>query len=410
MPFGFIEKLVIAAVIGGVIGLEREHTKRQTLIGLRTFALVSLLGMMLTELSEGYFYIASLVGLVGVFALMLAFYYFRATHLRHALGLTTAIMLPVTYVFGVMVSLGYVLEAIACAVLSAYVLLERREFHHFVALVSKREILDGLVFTLIAFVIYPLIPPEPLRLFGQVFSVQSFFLTVVVVSLISFISHIILRFVHRNAVLYASFLGGLVSSLATVMLFAKGRATGFEALRLSFTSSTAGSVLRDFMLLAFLNTALFDRTLVLFGLPLLGFSLLTYYFSRKVDLKKVEMVFRRPISLGFVFEFAFILFVISMAVGYFSSIGSQLLVYGSFLAGGALNSASVISSVAFMSSTGRMAAGEALTAIFLALTGSSLGKLLVVGLQPRWRRKSELWMLCVASIVLSAVGLLLSLG
>ncbi len=325
MPFGFIEKLLIAVAIGGVIGLEREHTKRQTLVGLRTFSLIALLGMLLTELSSGYYYLASLVGLVGIFALMTAFYYFRATHMKHALGLTTAIMLPVTYVFGVLVSLGYVLEAIACAVISAYVLVERRELHHLVELESKREILDGLVVALIAFVIYPLVPEDQIKVLGQEFSAKAFFLTVVFVSLISFISHIILRFARKNAVLYASFLGGLVSSLATVTLFAKDPRAGFGELKLSFTSSTAGSVLRDFLLLGFLNTALFERSLAVFLLPLAGFSLLTRLYSKQVDLRKIELAFHRPISLSFVFEFAAILFVISLSVGYFSGLGMPLL-------------------------------------------------------------------------------------
>ncbi|MFH1200153.1 MAG: MgtC/SapB family protein [Candidatus Micrarchaeota archaeon] len=408
MPLGFLEKLLISAAIGAVIGLEREHTKRQTLIGLRTFSLISLLGMLLTEMSSGYLYLASLVGLVGIFALMIAFYYFRATHIRHALGLTTAIMLPVTYMFGVLVSMGYVLEAIACAVLAAYVLLERREVHRLVELASKREILDGLVFALLAFVVYPLIPSEPYSVFGQEFRAQGFFLTVAIVSAISFISHLILRFVHKHAVLYASFLGGMVSSLATLMLFSKGRKAGFGTLKISFTSSAAGSVLRDFILLAFLNSALLGSSMAVFILPLAGFSLLTYYYSREVDLKKVKMAFPRPISLVFVFEFAAILFLISMALNYFSEIHSELFSLLTFLAAGALNSASVVSSVAFLNAAGSLSAPQSAVAIFLALTGSALGRLVVAGANPVWRQKRELWLFCVACISLAALGLWLS--
>ncbi len=73
-----------------------------------------------------------------------------------------------------------------------------------------------------------------------------------------------------------------------------------------------------------------------------------------------------------------------------------------------MNSAAVISSVAFLNASGHMSVANALAGFFLALAGSSLGKLFVVGANPKWRQKRELWFLSTASIVLAAVGLFVS--
>ena len=73
--FGLIGRIVLALAIGGVIGLEREHSKKQSILGLRTFAFISLLGMLLTELSKAYYFVAAAIGLVGIFSITI-FYYF----------------------------------------------------------------------------------------------------------------------------------------------------------------------------------------------------------------------------------------------------------------------------------------------------------------------------------------------
>ncbi|MFH1257697.1 MAG: MgtC/SapB family protein, partial [Candidatus Micrarchaeota archaeon] len=73
IALNLLQKLVLAVAIGAIVGLEREHTKKQTLLGLRTFSLISLLGMILTELSKDTYYIASSIGLLGIFGISISF-------------------------------------------------------------------------------------------------------------------------------------------------------------------------------------------------------------------------------------------------------------------------------------------------------------------------------------------------
>ncbi|MFH0971536.1 MAG: DUF4010 domain-containing protein [Candidatus Micrarchaeota archaeon] len=378
-----LEKLVLAVLIGGIIGLEREHTKKQTLLGLRTFSLISLLGMLLTELSASSYYIAASIGLVGIFAITLSFYFFKATHIKHSIGLTTVIMLPLTYILGMMISFNYTIEAIAATIIVAYVLIEKGEVHHLVEMISRREIVDFLIFSVIAFVIYPLIPSEGMDLLGHQINIQSFVLSVILISILSFVSHVIARVIKHNAVLYAAFFGGLISSLATVMLFARGRKVNLDAIKLSFTSSSAGSVLRDALLLLFLNLYLFRATLFLFALPILGFLLMTQYYSRQVNLSHFKFIYNTPLSLMFVVKFASVLFIVSTLTNAVFDVSHQLYYLALFVAG-AVNSASVIASVAFLFTAGSLPSEAATRGIFLGLLGSAIAKIAVANRKEGW--------------------------
>lgn len=399
-----LEKLCIAIVIGGIVGLEREHTKKQTLLGVRTFALIALLGMFLTELSRDYFFIASAIGLVGIFALTISFYFFRATNFKHSIGLTTIIMLPMTYIFGMLISLNYLIETIASTVIVTYVLIEKGEVHHLVEKISRREIVDFLLFAVIAFVIYPLVPTEGFDFFGQLINLQSFVQTVILISLISFISHIIARVIKHNAVLYASFFGGLISSLATVMLFARDRKVNLDALRLSFTSSSAGSILRDALLLLLLSVPLFRSNLFLFAIPILGFLLLTQYFSKGISLGHFKFIYNEPISILFVIRFALVLFVITTVTTAVFDVSQNTLLYLELLIAGAVNSASVIASVAFLFANGNLPQETATNGIFFGLLGSALSKLVVAGNKTGTEHLKNISILVVLSLILLALG------
>ncbi|MFH1750806.1 MAG: DUF4010 domain-containing protein [Candidatus Micrarchaeota archaeon] len=402
-----LEKLLIAIALGAIVGLEREHTKKQTLLGLRTFALISLLGMLLTELSRGYYYIASSIGLIGIFGLTISFYFFRATHFKNAIGLTTIVMLPLTYIIGMLVSFDYTLEAIAATVVATYFLIEKGEVHHFVEKISRREIVDFLVFLVIAFVVYPIVPSS-VPLWGHEIRLQDFVLTVILISGLSFASHVIARVIKHNAVLYATFFGGLISSLATVMLFARDRKVGMDALKLSFTSSSAGSIFRDVVLLLALNLSLFRASALMFALPIAGFLLLTQYYSKGMNLAHFKFVYNRPISLLFVLKFAAVLFMVTNLTGLLLDDSSHAVFYLSLLAAGAVNSASAIASVSFLFASGKLPSEIAINGIFMGMLGSALAKIAVATVEARTQNIKYVSFLVALSLALLTIGFLLS--
>ncbi|MEK6843327.1 MAG: DUF4010 domain-containing protein [Candidatus Micrarchaeota archaeon] len=405
-----LQKMLLSLAVGAILGLEREHSKRQTLLGIRTFALISITGTLLTELSKDFYYIASSIGLVGIFAIALFFYFFRATHLKNALGLTTVMMLPLTYVLGMLISTNYILESIAATVIIAYVLIEKSEVHHLVEMISRREIVDFLIFAVIAFVIYPLIPSSGYTFLEMKLNPQSFVLSVILISFLSFVSHVIVRVIRHNAVLYASFFGGLISSLATVMLFARDKKVTLDALKLSFTSSSAGSILRDGLLLIFINLALFQSTAFIFIIPIVAYLLLTQFYSKDLKLENFKFIYNEPISLNFVLKFAAVLFVVTAITSFIATFSPGPLFYLSMLAAGAVNSASVMASIAFLFTSGNLPKSVAINGIFLGLLGSALAKLAIASNKSQWGSSKSILLLVGLSLVFLIAGYFASLN
>jgi len=150
----FFWQSLLALAIGGIIGLEREK-KEHHVIGFRTFSLTSFFGMLLTTATNNPLAIG--LGLAGVFALASLYYYQRARHLVKW-GVTTAIMLPTTFVLGILVGLGFFTESALAAIIAVFLLVEKTEVHAITRKVSKSEILDLLLFAIIAFIVYPQLP------------------------------------------------------------------------------------------------------------------------------------------------------------------------------------------------------------------------------------------------------------
>ena len=87
----FLQKMGLAILIGALLGLEREHTKHQEIAGLRTFALISLLGSVTVIVSEQLLknFILVYIGFVAVAVFAIAMYVTGAR--RKHVGFTTNI-------------------------------------------------------------------------------------------------------------------------------------------------------------------------------------------------------------------------------------------------------------------------------------------------------------------------------
>ena len=78
----FIQRIVLAIFIGALLGLEREYSKKQEIVGLRTFSLGSLLGAVTVFLSDNFLddYTLTLIGFV--FICIFLFFLYAEFHLK----------------------------------------------------------------------------------------------------------------------------------------------------------------------------------------------------------------------------------------------------------------------------------------------------------------------------------------
>ncbi len=205
--------LAVALGCGLLVGIERERRKgsgaRRSLAGLRTFALVCVLGAggMLTREP----------GLVAVGALLVAALCV-VSHARDRSkdpGITTEIALFLTYLIGVL-SVWTLPLAAAMAVTLTALLAARERLHHFASRwLQPGEVRDGIILGALVLIALPLMPDQPL--WGDVLNPHLITQLLALLLVIQSLAHLSRRLLDaRQAVMLSSVASGFVSSTATI--------------------------------------------------------------------------------------------------------------------------------------------------------------------------------------------------
>lgn len=216
LPLQFLTSLAI----GLLLGLERQrHTAAKA--GLRTCALVSLFGCVCGLLAQTTA-IAWIVvaGLLLTGAMMIAAYAFGRQTEDDA-GTTTVIAVLLCYVFGVMVWYGHTQHAVGLAIATTVLLHFKTELHGFSDRLAPEDITSMLQFAVLTFIVLPVLPN---RAFGpfDAFNPYHLWLMVVLVSGVGLIGYLVLRLAGaKRGLLLIGALGGLVSSTATTLVYAR---------------------------------------------------------------------------------------------------------------------------------------------------------------------------------------------
>ncbi|MFP3872692.1 MAG: MgtC/SapB family protein [Candidatus Natronoplasma sp.] len=125
----FVIHVLLAVGMGGLIGLEREHKRKEpkVIAGVRTFPLTSLTGVLFSFLSAslGFQLIGVGVGIFGGFAIILAYLKYEI----HTIGITTPVALFITFLLGVFIQQGYAVEAGFITVVVTALLLTKERLH-----------------------------------------------------------------------------------------------------------------------------------------------------------------------------------------------------------------------------------------------------------------------------------------
>ncbi|HMG09891.1 MAG TPA: MgtC/SapB family protein, partial [Mucilaginibacter sp.] len=144
-------KMAVAICIGMLIGMERKWSHKEA--GIRTFAIIALLGMLSSIIGENMITIA----MIGVFLLIIATNT-RSLLVDKTLEITTSAALIVNYILGVLVGLGHIFTPVAGAIVMTMLLAWKTELNRFAGGLQPSEIRSAILLGLIGFVIYPIIP------------------------------------------------------------------------------------------------------------------------------------------------------------------------------------------------------------------------------------------------------------
>jgi uncharacterized membrane protein (DUF4010 family) len=220
---GSIEGLLVAVLIGFLIGIDRERAEvrkgQPLLAGVRTFPLIALVGAVSVFLSDAggsLLVVATFLAIATISAIS----YARASR-AGSIGATTEIAALVTFLLGALAGAGEILVAGGCGVLVAILLVAKPRLEAFSRALSEEELLAALELAVISGIVLPLLPDRGFGPWG-VLNPFDIWLVVVLVSAFSFAGFAAMRvFGAKRGVQLAAVLGALVSSTAVTLSLAR---------------------------------------------------------------------------------------------------------------------------------------------------------------------------------------------
>lgn len=216
----FFVGLLVSAGVGLIIGLEREFNTRDKpahIGGIRTFIMAAILGYCASWIGKLGYPVVLIAVLAGFFLLVGIAYY--AQSMQGNIGLTTEMALFMTLVLGVVISAGYMREALAIVVLMTLVLSLKEQLHGFIKRITEEELFAFIKFAVLALLILPMLPDEP---FGpeNLLNLRDLGWIAVLVLSISFAGYLMLKFGSpKKGIPLTALIGGLFSSTMIAWVF-----------------------------------------------------------------------------------------------------------------------------------------------------------------------------------------------
>ncbi len=215
-----LQAFVTSLAIGLLIGLERER-RADAKAGLRTFALVALLGTLAALIADktGNAWIIAL-GLATVGAMMIVSVASNP-HEDGDPGTTSVVALMICYALGVTVWYGFERLAVMLGIATTALLYFKAELHGFSKSLTGKDLLSVLQFAVLSFIVLPILPDHDFGPYNA-FNPHQIWWMVVLISGVSLAGYAALRIVgERHGATVIGLFGGLVSSTATTMVFAR---------------------------------------------------------------------------------------------------------------------------------------------------------------------------------------------
>lgn len=344
-------KLLLALVVGAVIGLERESYDEKLVdakkdpyipLGLRTFSLVALLGSITGLVADKFLFISLTISVI-VGAIIILFYIFH-TKIAKDIGITTEIALLFVYIIGILIALEVfpIPLIVAISVVLILILSRKKEIKGLVGGIKRNEINAFTSYALIALVILPFLPNRSFT-FGDIPSLsailQAFgadlgrmqniellnpfklWIVVALITGVDLLGYVLQRLVgEKKGWLLTSIAGGFVSSTATTLSLAQESKTAKAKINTLIASAIFSNVASFFqigLIILFISSAFFINSLfVLIPVILVGTATGIYHLLKASKNKSTEIKekIKQPeiINLGPALKFAFLFLIISV--------------------------------------------------------------------------------------------------
>ncbi|RFC40133.1 MAG: Uncharacterized membrane protein, DUF4010 family [Candidatus Nitrotoga sp. CP45] len=279
-----LPQFLASLAIGLLIGLERER-RPSSKAGLRTFALVALMGTLTAMLSSKIGSPWLLVTGFCIVGVMIIAAYLTSPTEENDPGTTTVAALLLCYALGALIWYGQTTLAVMLAIITTTLLYFKPELRGITKRLTRRDLVSILQFLVLTFVILPILPNQNYGPYDT-FNPHQIWMMVVLISGLSLAGYVALHWTsQRYGAPLLGLLGGLVSSTATTLVYARHGKISEVMARLSAVVILLSSqvvLMRLTVLSAVVSPNLLAKLLPVMGLGLLFGLIVTLFDWRKL--------------------------------------------------------------------------------------------------------------------------------
>ncbi|MDO8813506.1 MAG: MgtC/SapB family protein [Gallionella sp.] len=366
-----LPQFLTSLAIGLLIGLERERNPSAK-AGLRTFALVAVFGtlaaLLSSKLGSPWLLIAGLLAVAG----MIIAAYINNPSEESDPGTTTVVALILCYGLGAMIWYDLAKLAVMLAIGITALLYFKPELRGISQKLTRRDLVAVLQFSVLTFIVLPILPDQNYGPYDA-FNPHQAWLMVVLISGVSLAGYAALHVVGtRYGAPLLGFLGGLVSSTATTMIYAK-HGKGNQAML-----SLAASVIVIASMVVLLRLLMVSAAVAYGALPsllpsmaggLLFGSMVALYNWRKMS-KATELYIpetSNPAELHTAIGFGLLYVVVLLGAAWMTDLAGSQGLYAVALASGLTDVDAITLSSLRLFNLGQLSEQQTVTAIALAV-------------------------------------------
>jgi len=375
--------LGIALGLGLLVGLQRERHgdgQNERLAGIRTFPLITVFGALsalLARETSWWVIAAALLAVVGMTVAGMLLGREKGTAEQ---GITTEIAILVMFGVGAYLVVGNWATAVVVGGGTALLLHAKSALHGFARRLGDDDLRAIMQFALVSLVVLPVVPN---RTFGSfpfdVLNPYKIWWMVVLVTGISLAGYLILKFMgQRVGMVLSGVLGGLISSTATTLSFARRTKKEPEiAAQGAFVVMMASSVLwaRVLVLMGVTNLLLLDAALWPFAVMLAVSLAVSFALMARAGKDGAQIAPKRnPTDLREGLVFAGIFAVVLVGLAYFGKMFGERGVYAMSAISGLTDMDAATLSMSQMSREQSVEMGTAWRAVLVAALANTVFK------------------------------------
>jgi uncharacterized membrane protein (DUF4010 family) len=215
-----LQQLAVSFGLGLLLGLQRERTE-SSIGGIRTFPLIALFGTVCALLGKTFGGWLVAAGLLALVAIVVYSNFAKMKSGDIDPGMTTEVAALLLYGLGAYVVIGSMIVAVVVGGAMAVLLHFKKPLHALAGAIGERDMRAIMQFVLLSLVILPVLPHQDFGPYG-IWNPFQIWLMVVLIVGISLTGYIAYKFLGaQRGTLLAGVLGGLISSTATTVSYAR---------------------------------------------------------------------------------------------------------------------------------------------------------------------------------------------